>query len=513
MKFVFHASEDLPKLSWCAVLHKEQSDIHIYHGPAVETSDGLFVEGVWDGDFDQFGFDKAELFCGSGGKLINDNSGAAGSEKVLFASPNHVLERLCSITCDDKIFISNSMPFALSLSCSDLDAQYHQYLEDLCSIHKGINGYVHTIPLKDSRRMDLHYFCNIIIDKELKLHTEKKLPAPPLTSYLDYYQNMLNLLERINKNALADHRKIKYGKVTTISKGYDAVACAVMARKIGCNTAVTFNRPEKYTNDSGEDIATLLGYENVIMKNANEYRENESLVEAEYVASGELGTEIIFSAFDKEFADNIVFFGNRGDVFWNRHRGDYNDEFRFKADYNYQTSHIEGRLRVGYVMLPLPFFRATQWAAINKISNSPEMADYFSGNKYDRPIPRRIIEESGGIPRDMFALAKYGAGFTYSFDNLSRIKQKMSPVSYNSFVNYYKTHKRKGLRSIYYWSLYLKETTPHYINYFLEKTGLKFRFKYSGVFNTFNPGAPSYLFNWGIEEMKKRYQKVSLNGK
>ena len=60
-------------------------------------------------------------------------------------------------------------------------------------------------------------------------------------------------------------------------------------------------------------------------------------------------------------------------------------------------------------------YRAENWPSIHRISNSKEMQEYSVGGKYDRPIPRRIIETKG-IKRDEFMLKK-GAGFNYRFDN------------------------------------------------------------------------------------------------
>jgi len=237
---------------------------------------------------------------------------------------------------------------------------------------------------------------------------------------------MISTLRRLVKNAQAPQRKVRYGLCSTISRGYDAPACAAIARELGCDLAVSFNHPEKYIQDCGVDIAFRLGYAKVVTKSAVEYLQNESLIEAEFMASGELGTLIVFSAFEREFRDNIVFMGIRGERVWGKNEGHPNHELRFENEAFSSTSATENRLRVGYIMLPMALFGATQWPSIHRISNSPEMAPFSIGGDYDRPIPRRILE-SRGVERSMFAQRKTGAGFNFRWDNLRRIRRRMSP--------------------------------------------------------------------------------------
>lgn len=315
----------------------------------------------------------------------------------------------------------------------------------------------------------------------------------------------METIKLIIKNANSSARKIKYGLVTTISKGYDAAACAAIASEFGCDTAVTFNNPEKYANDSGEDIALMLGYKNIIKKSAEQYLDNSTLIEAEFVSSGELGTGIVFTSFENEFKNNIVFIGERGDKIWDKNRTDVNKEFRFENEVFAGTSLIENRLRVGYIVLPMPLYGASEWPSIHEISNSDEMKSFSIGGGYDRPIPRRILETKG-VKREMFGMEKKGAGFNYRYDNLNRIKRRMSEKSYKNFYVYYKNYKRTDLKVIKHWVKFLWETRTLYINYFLNKIGLNVKNKPLKEDGISNPGAASYLFKWGIHEMVRRYR-------
>lgn len=419
MKINYYENEKLPKLAWCALIQKDNFVIHVYHGPGVETFDEFFVEGAWDGEFYKGEFYKSYFFLGTGGRIIKDGL----NKGILFSTPNHTLERLYSINEPEKIFVSNSLPFILYMSGTELDDKYLHYETDLNSILKGVNEYKKIIPLRNNRELNLHYFCNIFIDSNLDYKIFEKNSVKPFKNYDDYYVKLITTLKLIVSNAQSKERKFHYGLVSTISKGYDAAACAAVALELGCRTVVTFNEPEKYADDNGECIAQKLGYKNIVKKNANQYLENNSFIEAEFLSSGELGTGIVFTSFEEEFKQNIVFMGERGDKIWDKNRTDANKEMRFENELYPGTSMTENRLKVGYILLPMPLFGATQWPSIHEISNSKEMEDFSIGGEYDRPIPRRIVETKG-VERTMFGMKKIGAGLNYRFDNLNRIKKE-----------------------------------------------------------------------------------------
>ena len=501
MKFEYIKNSKLPPLAWCALYKKESPNVLIYHGDNVETFETFFVEGAWDGEFKLGEFDQAEFFVGTGGKLLSDQA-------VLFSTPNHVLERLYTITVEDTHYVSNSLPFILYISNSKLDSDYLYYESDLNTILNGINNYKNYIPLCDGRKVNIYYYCNIIIDKNFNIIKRPKVEIKPFQNYDDYETRILQCLKKIVINGKSTDRKLKYDLITTISKGYDSAAISALAKEVGCNVAVTFNQPEKYKDDSGVEIAKRLGYDTIVTGNANDYLNNKELLEAEFVSSGELGSGIIFSSFEKKFKNKIVFIGERGDKIWDKNWLDSNKNFRFKNEIFPATSMIENRLKSSYILLPVALYGATQWPSIHKISNSEEMKPFSIGGDYDRPIPRRILE-SRGVDRYMFGINKEGAGFNYRFDNLKRIKNRMSSHSFESFFYYYKKNKRRF--KIKPWLEYLWNTKIIYYNYFVKKIGLSKIVCNSIVIpNIPNPGAPSYLFNWGIHEMIKRYSISEL---
>lgn len=494
-RFRFHVDENISRLAWCAVLERGKC-ADVYCGAGVACVKDAFVEGAWNGSYSDMDFERAGFLCGSGGKIIREDG-----ERYCFATPDHVLEKLVLVRKDGRLFVSNSVPFVLARSGCRLDMQYAGYERDFSSILNGLDGYKREIPLAEGMTLYCYYYCNLFISSQGDITAEEKQRLRPVHSYEDYMTALLSDMRKLRDNARDAARRNRYGLVTTVSSGYDAAACSAIAKRIGCETALTFDRPQKYAEDCGDKVAERLGYRHIIKEDANAYLSREDLVEAEHVCSGELGTSIIFSAFEQEFRDNLVFYGERGDKLWNKNWPTPNDRFVFEGEMYAGISMCEARLRIGFVLVPMPLYKAAAWTSIHALSNAPEMAVWSVGGRYDRPIPRRMVEEAG-VERELFGQKKKGAGFNYHYDTLKRLKSRMSEASYDSFVRYYRTHRRRGQTArlfCYYW-----KSAPDYLNYLFRKLGIKKRIAvHDRQFD--NPGAPSYLINWGMEILTERY--------
>lgn len=501
MKFNYIKNTKLPKLAWCSVIQKNSNMVNVYHGANIEGNKDFFVEGSWNGQYEEGKFDESSFFMGSGAKLNN-------KDDVLFSTATHTQERLYTITEKNKVFVGNSLPFILYMSNNKLKIDYFEYERDLNSILGGVYDYKKTIPLENNE-LTLYYYYNFSVSKNLEITTYEKPEIRPFESFNDYYTSLKTDLKLFIENANSDRRKVNYGLATTISTGYDAAASAVLAKELGCELALTFDAPEKYAIDSGEEIAKKMGYNNVISKNANTYLENEKYLEAEFVSSGEIGSGIVFAAFEREFENRIVFFGERGDNIWNKNSKEMNNYFKFSEEVFAGTSMIENRLKIGYIYLPLPLYHAQNWISIHDISNSKEMEQYSVGGNYDRPIPRKIVEEKG-IDRLDFGQEKKGAGFSYKFDNLHRLKNRMSEKSYKSFYDFYKENHKLSLRRMNAQIKYLWSTKDIYIGYILGKIGLNYKYSPLPFDAPSNPGPPSYLFHWGNKIMIDSYAKSNI---
>ncbi|MBM6614823.1 hypothetical protein JTF06_07955 [Desemzia sp. RIT804] len=497
--------ETIAPLTWCMRIEKETLAVQLIHGSKVEITPEGFVEGAWDGEFTEFQFEQADFLMGSGGKRITTTN----EEQFLFATPSHTFERLYAIREEKVLYVSNSLPFILVQSDSSLSRHYFNYEKDLNTILNGLQQVKKWIPLAENKRLQLFYHCNFTVNSQLDITVHQKEAMKPFADFKDYESRLLAALKRLRNNACASERIEGYGLVTTISKGYDSSACAALAREIGCETAVTFDRPIKYADDSGEEVAQQLGYKNILKKDAEAYLENNELLESEFVASGDLGTGIVYAAFEEEFKGNLVFVGHRGDYFWDKNVQDVNDDLRFNDFVFSGTSQAENRLKADYIFVPIPLYGATQWSSLHQVTHLPEMEPYSVGGDYDRPIPRRIVE-TRGVERQSFGFKKAGAGFNYRYDNAKRLKMRMSSHSFHSFYTYYLDHKRKPYQNIFPWLQYFWNTKRMYSFILLNRIGIEIPFKDIPFDGVSNPGLPSYLFLWGVAKRMEKYQVGSV---
>ncbi len=501
MNFLFNERKDIPKLSWCAILEKGSEEIQVLHGSWVEVKDHFFVEGIWDSEFSEGLVDKSCLLMG-GGARINDPD-------VIFASPCHTLERLYYIFKDNKCYVSNSIAFVLAQTGLSPDINYLHYVSDFASICNGINDYVRQIPLENGHVLNLAYYQNLVIDKTLAVRAEKKPTPPQADDYASYRQFLVDSLARLSKNAGDADRRIQYSPLATISRGYDSTACAALAAETGCSKALTVAGPGKYVNDCGTDIAKTFGYETVIEIMVDTYKTNtQTMIEPLFMASGELGTDCFWASYAEHLPKSYVIIGINGDKVW-----DINSKSvvkTIKRSSPSATSLGEYRLQAGFVQVPVPFFGCVHHPAIHRISTSAEMKPWVLNNDYDRPIPRRIVEEKG-VDRNQFANRKIGIGFNMQWDPLNRIKQKMSCHAFSSFMEFYKTNRKKrkltvkGILQTGKYSLFFVHTCCNLILYRLGFKSLRLPHIFPQSFRE-SPFACSYLFLWGVHHTKKKYK-------
>lgn len=375
----------------------------------------------------------------------------------------------------------------------------------MCSSIFGCEKQILSSPLADRKRINYYRGCNIEVDIDLNIVVNKKDSGLSFSSYNDYYQRINDILDCIYKNAQSNLRKIKYDSISTISRGYDAVATSVLAKQHGCNRVITFNKPKQYANDCGEDIAKLIGYDNIYLCDANRYRTQTELIEAECISSGDVGSSIIFAAYKDLFKNSMVMMGIRGDSLWERIHANVNNLQDFTAGNTLQqTDHIfvETCLDANAVCIPLPMIGSDRWTDIAQISNSVEMENYSIRPNYDRPIPRRIAEDFG-VPRNWFGLEKAGAGISYHFDTFNRIIAKMSPTSAASLKKYRKEFNCSKHILIRQQFKFFRQEIPVYTNYLLSKVHLNYRIKKRSSF--VSSPLSSLLINWSIKMMRTKY--------
>jgi hypothetical protein len=326
MHFDFRRFEELPRLAWCARLAKGKEGVQVFHGPWLETGPGFFVDGAWDGPFEERGFDRAVTFTGSGG-LITPRG-------VLFCPATHNLERLFAIRVRSELYVSNSLVFVLTQAGEKLDLDHPDYFFDLLD----------------------HYRTGLSV-RDKRLRTDSGNPV-----HLYDCDSMQGTVGRVMANAADGGRRRPYDALTSISRGYDSAAVSVFAARAGCEQAVTFLRSGDRTGPTTSS----------------------------------------------QWEGKLWMSGRHGEQFWHLDPVASQPWFEDPVSTSMAGANsTEVRLRLGYFHFPVPYTLGVYAPSLNRISRSAEMAAWRIGGSYDRPIPRRLLEEAG-VPRALFGQTKMG---------------------------------------------------------------------------------------------------------
>lgn len=430
MIFEFRPVASLPQLAWCARLRRGEDVVGVLHGMGVETAERWFAEGVWNAPFVEGGILDATMLLGSGGR--------ADATRVSFAASSHPMDRLQYLRLPDELLVSNSLAFLLAQAADSPDPEYLFYDRDIISFVDGLSAAVRRLPTRRGRVVELLYCANLTVDRDLGVSERRRTQPRAFTDYADYVTFLTAELAALDRNARDPTRaRSRYEPLATISSGYDSPACAVLARSTGCTRAVTVGAARaEYGGgaDSGLEIGRRLGL-TVTEYDRGSYLRRGDLVEAEFLAVGTGGEDVVMSAFEPELRDTLFFTGFLGDTVWGRLHGlcelaaaDF--RMRFPAG----ASLTEFRLRVGFVHLPVPLLTYGAQPSLHRISNSHAMRPWRIGNPhYDRPIPRRLVEEAG-IPRRMFGHRKRAV--TQPFYHNEPLQRIMSEQSYRDFLDF-----------------------------------------------------------------------------
>ena len=497
LRFDYQVIPALPKLAWLAQAIPNEGIVKVICGAGVERHRDFFATGAWDGAFTDASFDTSETFYGTGAKLTD--------EGVLFVTPSHSLERLLSHKNDKGIFFSNSLPLIMEKNGLELDRKVNQYEKILCSMLDGPQKMQRDIPLANGETLQQYIVSTMLMkpDGTMTVKTRKRLR--PFTSFEDYYSRITATLKAVAENAKSpDRANSRFGIVSTISSGYDSPACAAIAKQAGCTRVLSLSGGI-YDSDDGSKAAREMGYTDIIKRDKELYRQKTDCIDAEFISSGELATELQFSVFEDMFADNLVVLGARGS-FWDK-AFSMTEDYEMKGYYYFETSvsFTENALKNNYLIVPLPAYGASVCYSVRDISNSEEMKPWSMGGTYDKPIPRRIAE-AAGAKRESFGQKKIGGGFSLGYDSRKRMSKKMTFEGYQSFSEFEK--KRLGAANSFNKRhnrrVFHLRMMPVYLNKGLSVVGLSKRFKQKPP-GIANPGAPADAVFWAVDIMKQRY--------
>jgi hypothetical protein len=494
MRFAFERRVDLPRLAWCARVASGADVVELRHGPGVEAHGDFFAEGAWAGAFGAGRIDEATTVVGTGGR--------ARPDAAVFTASSGRRDRVYAARGARELWISNSPVFALVASGDEPAPDFRGYLGEFTrQVRLGVRRTRRALP---TRRGELWLFesGNVEARPDLSLTRVEPPPPPPPRDFAEYVASLEAALDGVFANASAPERGHGFRPLATLSRGYDAPAVAALAARLGCREAVTFSHREEgqaEAADDGTEIGKLLGYA-VTTLERDAWAARPGMAEAEFCVLPP-GFDVVWSAAEELLAGSLLLFGFGGDLFWTLQQlgaGLSTPGWAGLAALS-GTTLLEFRLRVGFHCFPVPTVGWQQASAISAISRSDEMAPWRVGGDYDRPIPRRIVEQAG-VPRGSFARTKLGTAL-----HMLRAPEDLRSASRRDFEAFLR--ERLGaaavarLRALH--ALYRRSAgATRALN---AATGARLR----APLKAHRPGTGGFLPHWGFERIRSRYEGAS----
>lgn len=397
----------LPKLAWLAEWIPSDSLVRVLHGRGVETTESFVVEGVWDGPFAAGDFHRCEHFFGSG-VLVRDGC-------VYFVPSCALVDRLFYCEVATGILVSNSLALLLGFTGAELDPD-HDYRSETYAVLKGSDEYDRTFHvLHPTIDHFVQLYADILAIDSRGVRVERRPRATAITTFHDYEERVTQSLARIRDNSIDPARTSRLDSFATISAGYDSPAVAALVRHVGVQTVFTSTRSNSgiprwvsraAAVDDGGPIADLLGLVTVRLDSSRAALDDDEIF---YYAPSCAEPELVFFPMARYIERNcdsaVVFTGFHGDKMWDVNLSPKYQSVSIRRGDVSGVALSEARLKSGFIHAAVPFMYARNVADLVAISRSEEMRTWRVGGDYDRPIPRRILEEAG-VPRAAFGTRK-----------------------------------------------------------------------------------------------------------
>jgi hypothetical protein len=405
-----------PKLAWIAEVIRTNGVVVLYHGPSVEIREKFFIEGVWNGPFDNGDFGETDCVFGSGGIV--------GHESIRFVASASTVDCLYYTDSKSAVTVSNSLPLILAYTGDSLDPKCREYAIICDSVLDGIDSYRRDVPTVKGV-IQRSMYRNLDVFEDRICESDKNMP-PRFESFKDYRNYRQDNYALMAANARDKCRSFPLEIWSTQSKGYDSTAINAMASTYGLDKVFTVTRAKSkfhlahklavtLPDDDGTEICQALGIASISINRrafADSFDE-----EYLYYCARHHNQDVNLKEISKHISNvGILLTGVHGEILCSK------DPFvapPLMEDCTIKRLDVAGhglgelRLVIGFIQVPLPFIGAMRKADIVKITESSEMDPWRLGNTYDRPIARRIAEEAG-LPRHMFGQSKMGSVVIFS---------------------------------------------------------------------------------------------------
>ncbi len=490
-KLEFLQSTDLPPLAWVARVRHPH--VMVACGTSVRTVPDAFFDGTWVGP--------------DGLASVLDSTTPFGAGMVVRDGELHVVP--AGHTCegvylcrpdksDPTIFVANSIAGLLEAAGLGLVADV-DYVGRMIKLAEGLPFTPIEVPT-NAAPLEFHYFENLRIDEGAGVSVVLKPREKPFSSFADYLARLESATGSLFANAAA------YEPVIALSNGYDSTAMAAIAVRAGLRHALTFAkaRParsnEADLSDSGQETAARLAIDARVIDRVS-YMTSADLPEAEFLATGGPGEDVATTAMESELHRRLLVTGDVGAALYRYGRPKRSDLWRLDLS---GSSMTEFRLRVDFIYVPLPVFGMTEIPSLQEITLSHEMKPWSIGGHYDRPIARRIAEETGGLPRGSFAIVKHAATALIHQDPEAR----MAPASVSS-LREFAAHKGAPVKLVARRPLRRRERfvikASHRLHVDRLARGLAAR-QWALIHNEPHQGA--LMFRWAVAVVRPRYAAV-----
>jgi hypothetical protein len=420
MQLKAQANFSLPKLAWVAEVNRTSGIVTLLHGPLVEVRQDFFIEGVWNGPFQNGEFGETDCVFGTGG-ILDD-------ESIRFVTSASTTDYLYYDEDGAQVTVANSLPLLLAYVQDRLDPRCPDYPLICESIVDGINEYRRDIPTIGGMVRRLMY-RNLDVSREKISESEKRMPPrfECFEEYRDYLQDNYAL---IAANARDGARTESLEILSTQSKGYDSTAVNAIAHAYGIDKVFTVSKAKsmyfmahneegELPDDDGGEICESLGL-NCIRLNRHAFTEEFDQEDLYYCAvnrSHDADLKDISKHISKA---SLLLTGTLGEIWYTKDSLVKSlGEQALSLDSELRRVDLSGhgmselRLVDGFIQLPLPYIGARRRQDIVNITESSDMDPWRLETTYDRPIPRRIAEEAG-VPRQAFGQSKMGAGVIFA---------------------------------------------------------------------------------------------------
>jgi len=177
------------------------------------------------------------------------------------------------------------------------------------------------------------------------------------------------------------------------------------------------------------------------------------------------------------------------------------------------SSLTEFRLRSGFIHFPVPTLGYIRHPSIYAISNSEPLRPWVLGTDYDRPIPRRLLEEAG-VPRTAFGRTK--KAITQPLWNTDALDRVFTPRSYEDFRRYIQRFPifEGGIDRLTFRALRAAYEVNLRVNWRLQALGRPL-----GIHVDERPlvserysqelGPSALTFHWGVNRLRSRYAETA----